>query len=78
MLKQLFVMSDLNIVCYNVRGLGHPIKRKKILAQLKSLKSSIALLQETHLNELEHKKLKREWVVQVFFASSQKSRGRDM
>lgn len=72
MLKYLFVMSDLNIVSYNVRGLGHPIKRKKIFAQLKSLKSSIALLQETHLNDLEHKKLKREWVDQV----CPKSRGR--
>uniref|UniRef100_A0A8C6T7R8 Endonuclease/exonuclease/phosphatase domain-containing protein n=1 Tax=Neogobius melanostomus TaxID=47308 RepID=A0A8C6T7R8_9GOBI len=69
-------MTEINIISYNVKGLGHPIKRKKILSQLKSFKCSVALLQETHLNELEHKKLKREWIDQVFFASCPKSRKR--
>lgn len=69
-------MSEIIITSYNVKGLGHPIKRKKILSHLKSFKCSIALLQETHLNDLEHKKLKREWVDQVFYASCPKSRKR--
>lgn len=60
-------MSDLNVISYNVRWLGHPIKRKKILSQLKMFKCSIVLLQETHLNEYENKKLEREWVDQFFF-----------
>uniref|UniRef100_A0A3P8S3G3 Endonuclease/exonuclease/phosphatase domain-containing protein n=1 Tax=Amphiprion percula TaxID=161767 RepID=A0A3P8S3G3_AMPPE len=68
-------MNKLNLVSYNVHALNHPIKRKKILNQLKKLQCSIALLQETHLTDTEHKKIKREWVNQVFYASYGKRRG---
>lgn len=68
-------MNKLNFVSYNVHGLNHPIKRKKILSQLKKMQCSIALLQETHLMETEHRKLKREWVSQVFYAAYGKRRG---
>ncbi len=59
----------LNIITYNVNGVNHPIKRKKIFSQLKRLNCSIALLQETYLDDREHQKLKREWVGQIFSAS---------
>lgn len=70
-------MTYLNFISYNVRGLNNPIKRKKIFGQLKKLHCSVALLQETHLPEIEHLKLKREWVEQVYSASSRggKKRG---
>ena len=68
-------MDKLTIVSYNVHGLNHPIKRKKIFYQLKKMQCSIALLQETHLSEKEHIKLKREWVNLVYSASNGKKRG---
>lgn len=45
-------MNGLKIVSYNIKGLGNPIKRKKILNQLKALQCSVAMLQETHLSEV--------------------------
>ncbi len=61
--------STLNVITFNVRGLGHPIKRKRVLTFLKKEKIDIAFLQETHLSNEEHKKLKRDWVGQVYFYS---------
>lgn len=61
--------STLNVITFNVRGLGHPIKRKRVLTFLKKEKVDIAFLQETHLSKEEHKKLKRDWVRQVYFSS---------
>lgn len=70
-------MADLNFISYNINGINNPIKRKKILAQLKRWQSSVVLFQETHLSEMEHLKLKREWVGQVYSASfaNKKKRG---
>lgn len=63
------VMSDLKIVALNVKGFNNVVKRQKVLAFLKKEKTQIALLSETHLNDLEHLKLRRSWVGQVFYSS---------
>lgn len=60
-----------------VKGLHSPIKRKKILNQLKRISCQIAFLQETHLSETKHEKLKKLWADRVFYSSrpSGKKRG---
>lgn len=63
------MVNSLNVITFNVRGLGHPIKRKRVLTFLKSQKADVAYLQETHMSKEEHKKLKRDWVGQVYFSS---------
>lgn len=62
-------MGSCKVVSYNVKGLHNPIKRKKILNQLKQMKCDIAFLQETHLSKIEHDKLNRSWVSQVYHSS---------
>lgn len=69
-------MNGLTVVSYNIKGLGNPVKRKKILNQLKTLNTSIAMLQETHLSEAEHLKLKRDWVEHIYSASHEGGRKR--
>lgn len=51
-------MQAIKIATYNVNGLVNPIKRSKILTKLKRDKVEVAFLQETHLSDTEHAKLK--------------------
>lgn len=62
-------MKGYNVVSYNVKGLYNPIKRQKIMDQLKNMHSDIVYLQETHLSDDEHKKLSKSWASQVFYSS---------
>uniref|UniRef100_A0A3P9HAV9 exodeoxyribonuclease III n=1 Tax=Oryzias latipes TaxID=8090 RepID=A0A3P9HAV9_ORYLA len=69
-------MSNTKILTLNVKGINHVIKRRKTLTLLKKEKVQIALLQETHLTDHEHSKLKHDWVGQIFYSSyNSKSRG---
>ena len=65
-----WVMGSLKVISYNVKGLHSPIKRKKIINQLKRNSCQIAFLQETHLSNKEHKKLKKSWADKVFYSSN--------
>lgn len=70
------MMDPVKFITFNVKGLNNPIKRKRVYSYLKNLKADIVYLQESHLSDNEHKKLKREWVGQVFASSfNTKSRG---
>lgn len=69
-------MPTIKICSWNVRGLHQPVKRRKILTSLKKEGVEIALLQETHLEDQEHLKLKRDWVSNSFYSSyTSNSRG---
>lgn len=68
--------KGITMCSWNVRGVNHPIKRKKILNVLKKEHVHIAFLQESHLSDIEHEKFKREWIGQIYYSSyTSKSRG---
>ena len=69
-------MGSLKVISYNVKGLHSPIKRKKIINQLKRNSCQIAFLQETHLSDKEHEKLKKSWADKVFYSSHPSGRKR--
>ena len=69
-------MTLFKIVSWNIAGCHNGVKRKKILTYLKQKKTDLAFIQETHLNEDESVKFKRDWVGQVYFrAYSNRKRG---
>lgn len=57
------------IISYNVNGVLNPVKRSKILSKKKKEKAQIVLLQETHMSQPEHAKLKRFGFKYVFSSS---------
>lgn len=59
----------LNCISINLRGINSPIKRKKVLTYLKRQSADIAFIQETHLPDLEHIKIRRDWVGHIFYSS---------
>lgn len=59
-------MSTIKMVSWNVRGLGHAVKRGKVFAHLKSLKADIMFLQETHIIATEQRRLRASWISQVY------------
>lgn len=66
----------MKIISLNVNGLNNNVKRKKILQQLNREKGDILFLQETHLTQIEHKKLSKVTNAQIFSSSfNSKRRG---
>ncbi len=60
-------MNTLKVISYNVKGLHNPIKKTKILRQLRQVNCQIAFLQETHPSDAEHEKLKS-WADKVYYS----------
>lgn len=70
------VRFTVRFLTWNIKGMGNPIKRSKIFSHLKRLNTDIAFLQETHLRNQDHLKLKCTWVGDVFHSNfNSKSRG---
>ncbi len=63
-------MKTMKIVSYNVNGINNPIKRKKLLHQLKKETGNIIFLQDP----LEHEKLKKLTKAQVYYSSYKSSK----
>lgn len=51
--------NQIKIMSLNVNGLNNPIKRQKVMTKIKKEKAQIIFLQETHLTQPEHDKLKK-------------------
>ena len=59
-------VNNVRFASWNVKGLKHLCKRKKIMSMCKSKQHDIVFLQETHLSLSESEKLLRDWVGQVY------------
>lgn len=57
---------NLQMVSWNIRGLGSVVKRGKIFKHLKSLSADIMFLQETHIKSVNQHILKCSWVSQIY------------
>ena len=61
---------------WNVKGMNHPINHGQVLSLLKALNSDIMFLQETHLKNDAHSRLRSNWIGQIFHSTfSAKARG---
>lgn len=68
--------GGIKFVSWNVRGLGHVLKRAKVFSHLKSLSAEIVYLQETHIRPTKEQLLKCSWANQIFQSTfSSKARG---
>ena len=68
--------SLVQYVSWNTKGLNAAVKRGRVLGHLKKLNTDIAFLQETHLRNQDHFRLRKGWVGQLFHSTFHfKSRG---
>lgn len=68
--------GNITFCSWNVNGINEPIKRGKVLAHLKSLNADIIFLQETHLRNDPHARLRCRWIQQICHSNSMiKARG---
>lgn len=58
-----------NVLSLNVNGLNNPIKRSKLVVKMKKDQTDIAYLQETHLSNTEHHKLKNMGFKNAYYSS---------
>ena len=66
----------LRFISWNVKGLGNPVKRAKVLAHLKSFQPDIIYLQETHAKRNVQTILRANWLGQAYHANfGAKARG---
>ena len=66
----------LKIVSWNVKGLNHPVKRRRVFSHIKQFKPAFIFLQETHIRGSNNPCLMSRWAGQHFHSSFQaKARG---
>lgn len=70
------MVSPLNLLSWNVKGLNHPVKRRRVFSHIKQFGTAIAFLQETHIRGSDNSRLLSRWAGQHFHSTFQaKARG---
>ena len=68
--------STLSFLSWNVEGLNHPIKRRKVFSHIKQFKTATAFSQETRIRGSDNTSLMARWTGQHFHSTFQaKARG---
>lgn len=68
--------SPLKFLSWNVKGLNHPVKRRKVFSHIRQFGTAIAFLQETHIRGSDNSRLVSRWAGQHFHSTFQaKARG---
>ena len=57
---------SVRMLSWNVKGLNSPVKRCRVFNHIKTLKADIIFLQETHLKNEDHKRLKNKCISQIY------------
>lgn len=57
------------VITLNVNELHSPIKRSKVIAKMKREKQDIIFMQETHLSNTEHEKLRKMGFKNSYYSS---------
>ena len=60
------VQDNTKYISWNVKGLNNPVKRKKVFTHFKGLNANFAFLQETNLRTVDHFRIQKDWVGQLF------------
>lgn len=68
--------SNLKVASWNVNGLNNPVKRSKVMTKIKRENSKVIFLQETHLSQNEHEKLKKFGYRNIFYSTLKTGRKR--
>ncbi len=68
--------GNLTFCSWNVNGINEPVKCGKVLSHLRQMQADVIFLQETHLKNDAHNKIRARWINQVFHSRfSAKARG---
>lgn len=62
-------VKGITLCSWNIKGANEPIKQGKILSHLKSLSVDIIFLQETHLKNDSHNRLRCRWIGQLYHSN---------
>lgn len=63
--------GGINIVSWNVRGLNHSVKRRRVFSHLRQLRAGVVFLQESHIRSSDSGRLLSGWRGQAFHSSFQ-------